>query len=77
MVVDMSRLPEPTDPEREAHLGRVALWLSREDLGWLASRCACTDTTPNEERDQCGRIRFRARAALHKAGAAPTAAGDL
>jgi hypothetical protein len=77
MVVDMPRPPEPTDPEREAHLGRIALWLTREDLEWLASRCACTDTTPNEERDQCGRVRFRARAALHKARATPTATNDL
>ena len=57
-----------TDPSREADLGRVALWLDVEDLRWLATRCTCDDATPEAEREQCGRIRFRANAALHKAG---------
>jgi hypothetical protein len=60
--------PEPTDPGREAALGRIALWLDPEDLTWLGSHCACTADTPMEERERCGRIRFRANAALHKAG---------
>lgn len=59
---------EPTDPEHEANLGRVAVWLSPEDLEWLAARCVCTDATPDEERRRCARIRFRAHTALHKAG---------
>ena len=58
----------PTDPDREAELGRVALWLDPDDLRWLAARCMCTDDTPDEEKDRCGRVRFRALAALHKAG---------
>jgi hypothetical protein len=65
---DMAPPVEPTDPKREADLGRVALWLSPEDLRWLASRCTCTDATPDDEQDTCARIRFRANAALHKAG---------
>jgi len=58
---------ESTDPSREADLGRVALWLDVEDLRWLATQCACDDSTPEDERERCGRIRFRANAALHKA----------
>jgi hypothetical protein len=65
----MPKPPEPTDPVREVALDRIALWLSPEDLRWLASRCTCTDATPENDRETCGRIRFRANAALHKAGA--------
>jgi hypothetical protein len=65
----MPKAPEPTDPDHEVALGRVALWLSREDLQWLATRCDCSDTTSLEEKDRCARIRFRASAALHKASA--------
>lgn len=57
-----------TDPGREGDLGRVALWLDVDDLRWLATHCACDDSTPEAERERCGRIRFRANAALHKAG---------
>jgi hypothetical protein len=64
----MPKAPEPTDAAHEVAAGRVALWLSREDLQWLATRCECTDTTSVEEKDRCARIRFRASAALHKAG---------
>ena len=67
----MPRAPEPTDPERERGLGRIAMWLSPEDLRWLASHCGCTDTTPDGDKDRCLRIRFRAQAALHKADAKP------
>lgn len=49
----------------------MALWLSPEDLQWLASHCGCTETTSADERDRCARIRFRAHAALHKAGMKP------
>jgi hypothetical protein len=59
---------ENTDPNREADLGRVALWLDAEDLRWLATHCVCDDSTPDAERERCGRIRFRVNAALHKAG---------
>ena len=57
-----------TDPEAEEGKGRVALWLSAEDLRWLASRCCCDEHSSEEEKARCGRIRFRANAALHKAG---------
>ena len=68
----MPQPPEPTDPDREASLGRIALWLGPDDLQWLAAHCACNDATPDDERERCARIRFRANAALHKAGAEPT-----
>ena len=57
-----------TDPGREAEIGRVALWLDMDDLRWLATHCACDDSTPEAGRERCDRIRFRANAALHKAG---------
>ncbi len=58
----------PTDPEREAGLGRVALWLDAEDLRWLARHCCCPLDASEEQRQRCARLRFRANAALHKAG---------
>jgi hypothetical protein len=58
----------PTDPDREAELGRVALWLDPDDLRWLGTHCTCSDGTPEDEKDRCARVRFRAQAALHKAG---------
>jgi hypothetical protein len=60
--------PVPTDEGREIEQGRVALWLDPDDIRWLARTCRCNDTTADEEREQCARIRFRASAALHKAG---------
>jgi hypothetical protein len=59
--------PAPTDPDREATLGRVALWLEPEDLRWLTARCCCADDASEAERQRCARVRFRAAAALHKA----------
>jgi hypothetical protein len=35
----MTQDVEPTDPQREAALGRVALWLDPEDLRWLSRHC--------------------------------------
>lgn len=67
-MTDDRKPVRPTDPTLEAALGRVALWLDVDDLRWLATRCACTDATSDEDRERCGRIRFRASAALHKAG---------
>ncbi|MFC4498905.1 MULTISPECIES: hypothetical protein [Streptomyces] len=57
-------MPEikPTDPEAEKARGRVPLWLDAEDLHRLASHCCCSEDTPEEDREQCGRIRFRASA---------------
>ena len=60
--------PIPTDATYEMEQGRVALWLDPDDLRWLAARCCCDDGTGDEERDRCGRVRFRANAALHKGG---------
>ena len=64
----MSREIVPTDPDREVALGRVALWLDVEDLRWLSKHCCCPPDADEARRQQCGRIRFRAGAALHKAG---------
>ena len=61
----------PTDPEREAALGRVALCLDVNDLRWLAKHCYCSPDASEEQRLRCARLRFRAGAALHKAGVAP------
>jgi hypothetical protein len=65
----MPNNPTPTEPERESALGRIALWLDPDDLRWLSQHCSCDDDTSEEDRSRCGRIRFRAHAALHKAGA--------
>ena len=59
---------EKTDATYEGAQGRLPLWLSVEDLQWLAGHCCCTDSSSAEERERCGRLRFRASAALHKAG---------
>ena len=67
-IVSSEKNTKPTDPAAEIAAGRVALWLDQEDLEWLASHCSCDDSTPEAERDRCARIRFRANAALHKAG---------
>lgn len=61
--------PIPTATDREAALGRIALWLDPEDLRWLAARCCCGDDATELERERCARLRFRANAALHKAAA--------
>jgi hypothetical protein len=58
----------PTDSEREASLGRIALWLDAEDLRWLARHCCCPPDAGEQQRQRCARLRFRASAALHKAG---------
>lgn len=57
-----------TDPEEERAKGRIALWLDPDDLRWIAAACSCATNTDDDERDRCGRVRFRANAALHKAG---------
>lgn len=59
---------EPTNPQVEAERGRVALWLDPGDLAWLAQHCCCADDATQDEKDRCGRLRFRAGAALHKSG---------
>ena len=64
----MTREIEPTDPQREATLGRVTLWLDPDDLRWLSRHCCCPADASEEQPQRCGRLRFRAMAALHKAG---------
>lgn len=56
----------PTDDDAERQKGRVALWLEPADLEWLSQRCDCPEDAGEEQRERCAR--FRARAALHKAG---------
>lgn len=58
----------PTDENCEQSMGRVALWLDVEDLRWLSQRCLCSAEASAEVEQRCGRIRFRAKAALHKSG---------
>jgi len=60
--------PVPTDPEEENAKGRVALWLDPDDIRWIAGHCCCPEDAPPEQTERCARIRFRANAALHKAG---------
>jgi hypothetical protein len=62
----MPQEPSPTDPSREADMGRIALWLDPDDLRWLAARCRCGDEATDLERERCARVRFRAHAALDK-----------
>ncbi len=66
----MERAVTPTDPERERAKGRVALWLDPDDLRWLSQHCCCPPGVTKEVSDRCARLRFRAHAALHKAGLA-------
>lgn len=64
----MTRAVVPTDPQGEAERGRVTLWLDPDDLRWLAEHCCCPADASAEAEDRCLRLRFRARAALHKGG---------
>ena len=57
-----------TDPGDEQAKGRVALWLDPSDLEWLAGKCDCPPDAAPDVTDRCARVRFRASAALHKAG---------
>lgn len=59
---------KPTDEKVEREQGRVALWLEPSDLDWLSRRCECREDATEEQRERCARVRFRARAALHKSG---------
>lgn len=58
----------PTDSLKEKEMGRIALWLEPSDLEWLSQHCPCGKDATDAEIERCGRIRFRASAALHKAG---------
>ena len=64
----MSRPVQPTDESAEQTKGRVALWLDPEDLRWLSQHCCCSPDAEKTLTERCARVRFRANAALHKAG---------
>jgi hypothetical protein len=64
----MATSVRPTDDDAERDKGRVALWLEPADLEWLSRRCDCPEDAGEDQRERCARVRFRARAALHKAG---------
>jgi len=64
----MSPSFKPTDSATEQDKGRIALWLDPQDLRWLSQHCGCPSDAPPEVTERCARIRFRASAALHKAG---------
>jgi hypothetical protein len=66
----VERETTPTDTGYEQGKGRVALWLDPDDLRWLSRHCCCPEGASKEVTDRCARIRFRAHAALHKAGLA-------
>jgi len=58
----------PSDEATERQKGRIALWLDPSDIEWLSTRCDCPQDASKEQTERCARVRFRARAALHKAG---------
>lgn len=64
----MPRAVVPTDDQSEREKGRVPLWLDPDDLLWLSENWRAEDVRSDEERERRGRLQFRARAALHKAG---------
>jgi len=64
----MKKRIEPTNTEEEKNRGRIALWLDPQDLEYLSKHCCCNDDADEMQTKRCARIRFRANAALHKAG---------
>ena len=74
LTVDALRMDEmsdgvtPTDPKREEALGRIALWLDPADVQWIADNDICGLGPKGRHTPQCGRIRWKAESALHKAG---------
>ena len=65
---DVPPVVEPTDSAEEQQKGRIALWLDPKDIEFLTSHCSCSADADEGEKERCARIRFRASAALHKAG---------
>jgi hypothetical protein len=59
---------KPANTQAEADLGRVPLRLDPEDLAWPARHCGCPADASEGTGGRCGRIRFRASAALHPHG---------
>jgi hypothetical protein len=62
---------QPTSDDYERAQGRLALWLDPNDIKWLSKHCWCSDNVGEHEKKRCARLRFRAMAALHKAGLGP------
>jgi hypothetical protein len=68
MELEMRGEIKPTGSEIERQKGRIALWLDPEDILWMSKHCCCPPDAEKDTTDRCARIRFRASAALHKAG---------
>jgi hypothetical protein len=64
----MNRPEVGTNEVEELAKGRVALWIDQADLEYIARHCFCADDASQDQVERCARIRFRANAALHKAG---------
>ena len=64
----MKKPSQKTDTYDERAKGRVALWLEPTDLEYLSKHCCCPEGADAAQTERCGRIRFRANAALQKAG---------
>ncbi|MCH1918733.1 hypothetical protein L9G15_04730 [Shewanella sp. A3A] len=59
----------PTNPEDELAQGRMALWLTPEDIAFLSNEWRkIPDNVSDQTKDRWARIAFRAASALHKAG---------
>jgi hypothetical protein len=59
----------PTQPDEEAAQGRIALWLSPEQLSFIANEWQkIPDDISPDAKDHWATIAFRAMAALHKSG---------
>ena len=60
---------KPSDPNKEAEKGRVALWLDPNDIRFLLTEWRkIPDSVPDEVSESWSRIAFRASSALHKIG---------
>ncbi|WP_417761507.1 hypothetical protein [Shewanella sp.] len=59
----------PTNPEDELAQGRMALWLTPDDIAFLSNEWRkIPDNVDDETKERWARIAFRAASALHKAG---------
>ena len=57
-----------TNPQEEIEKGRVAVWLTPEDIRRLARHLAQFDSVDENTQEGIDRIRFRLLTALHKSG---------
>jgi hypothetical protein len=63
----MEKEVKPTDIQEEVSKGRVAFWLSIDDIKFIANECRkIPENAPLQVRETWGRLAFRAMAALHK-----------